>query len=114
MSSTVTFGQKALDALSTARAVIITAPRSCYSTSEVDALNTFASNGGAVVLMGASYGAIAPDTRSNVNDLAGALGSDLRLNEDHVLDDTNNVGEPELLYTGNLNTTDFSLWSAYS
>lgn len=102
------------NALSTARAVIITAPRSCFTTSEVDALNTFVSNGGAVILMGAGVGKIAPDTRANLNDLASEIGTDLRLNEDRVLDDTNNTGSSGLLYTGNLNTTDFSLWSAYS
>jgi hypothetical protein len=102
------------NALSTARAVIITSPRSCYTTAEVDALNNFVSNGGAVILMGAGWGKTAPDTRNNLNDLADALGSDLRLNEDRVLDDSNNVGNAEQLYTGNLNTSDFSLWSSYS
>ncbi|WP_158058706.1 thermonuclease family protein [Halorussus halophilus] len=102
------------NALSTGRAVIVTSPRSCYTTSEVDALNNFVSNGGAVVLMGAGWGKIAPDTRSNLNDLASALGSDLRLNADRVLDDSNNIGDPEQLFTSNLNTTDFSLWSSYS
>jgi endonuclease YncB( thermonuclease family) len=102
------------NALSTARAVIVTSPRSCYTTAEVDALSSFVSNGGAVVLMGAGWGKIAPDTRSNLNDLANALGSDLRLNEDRVLDDNNNIGSADQLYTSNLNTTDFSLWSSYS
>lgn len=102
------------NALSTARAVIVTSPRSCYTTGEVDALSNFVSNGGAVVLMGAGWGKIAPDTRANLNDLANALGSDLRLNEDRVLDDSNNIGEPDQLYTSNINTTDFSLWSPYS
>ena len=103
------------NALSTARAVIVTAPRRCYTGSEVDALTSFLADGGAVVLMGAAYGKLAPDTRANLNDLAGALGSDLRLNGDRVLDDTNNVNDdPELLVTGNLNTTDFSLFGPYS
>jgi endonuclease YncB( thermonuclease family) len=102
------------NALSTARAVIVTSPRSCFTTSEIDALTDFVSNGGAVVLMGAGSGKIAPDTRANVNDLSAALGSDLRLNEDRVLDDNNNVGDAAELYTTNVNTADFSLWSSYS
>jgi len=102
------------NALSTARAVIVTSPRSCYTSEEVDALSNFASNGGAVILMGAGWGKIAPDTRNNLNDLAAALGSDLRLNDDRVLDDSNNIGSADQLYTSNLNTTDFSLWSSYS
>jgi endonuclease YncB( thermonuclease family) len=102
------------NSLSTARAIIITGPRSCYTTSEIDALTTFISNGGAVILIGAGYGKLAPDTRDNLDDLAAALGSDLRLNDDRVLDDSNNTGDPELLYTSNLNTSDFSLWSSYS
>ncbi|PSP55626.1 nuclease [Halobacteriales archaeon QS_1_67_19] len=102
------------NALSTARAVIITSPRSCFSTAEIDELTDYISNGGAVILMGAGWGKIAPDTRRNVNDLAHALGTDLRLNEDRVLDDSNNIGDPEQLYTTNVNTADFSLWSAYS
>lgn len=103
------------NALSTARAVIVTSPRSCFTTAEVDALTDYVANGGAVVLMGAGVGKIAPDTRSNLNDLAGAIGTDLRLNEDRVLDDSNNVNsDPALLYTTNTNTSDFSLFGPYS
>ncbi|USZ67093.1 thermonuclease family protein [Halorussus salilacus] len=102
------------NALSTARAVIVTAPRSCYTAEEVDALTDYIDNGGSVVLMGAGWGKLAPDTRRNFNDLAAAIGTDLRLNEDRVLDDDNNVDTAELLYTSNLNTADFSVWGAYS
>jgi endonuclease YncB( thermonuclease family) len=103
------------NALSTARAVITTSPRSCFTGSEITALTDYISSGGAVILMGAGHGKIAPDTRANLNDLAGELGTDLRLNEDRVLDDSNNVNsDPALLYTTNTNTSDFSLWSAYS
>ncbi len=103
------------NALSTARAVIVTSPRSCYTASEVDALNTFVGNGGAVLLMGAGHGKVMPDTRANLNDLAAALGSDLRLNADRVLDDTNNVNDdPELLVTSRTNAADFSLFGPYS
>lgn len=103
------------NALSTARAVIITAPRTCYTSTEVDTLTTFISNGGAVVLMGSGYGKIMPDTRANLNDLATELGTDLRLNMDHLFDDTHSVNsDPALLYTTNVNTSDFSLWTPYS
>ncbi|WP_101297937.1 DUF4350 domain-containing protein [Halegenticoccus soli] len=103
------------NALSTARALVVTSPRSCYSSDEVDALRAFVDDGGAVIMMGSGYGKIAPDTRNNFNDLAAALGTDLRLNADHVFDDDHNVNDdPALLYTANLNTSDFSLWDPYS
>ncbi|UVE49576.1 thermonuclease family protein [Haloferax larsenii] len=103
------------NALSTARAVLISAPRSCFAADEIDALRTFVQNGGAVILMGSGDGKIMPDTRANLNDVAGALGTDLRLNGDHVFDSDHNVGgDPALLYTGTLNTAAFSLWSPYS
>ncbi|MFB6126626.1 MAG: DUF4350 domain-containing protein [Halolamina sp.] len=102
------------NALSTARAVILTAPRSCYTTSEVDALSTFLADGGAVVALGCGYGRASPSTRANLNDLLGALGTDLRLNGDNVFDDANNAGDPSLVTTTNLNTTDFSLFGPYS
>lgn len=45
--------------------------------------------------MGARWGKIAPDARSNLNDLANAIGTDLRLDEDRVPDDSNNIGSAD-------------------
>lgn len=99
-------------ALSNARTLIISSPKKCFNTNEVDAISNFISNGGSVILVGSGWAT--PTERDNLNDLASALGSDLRLNNDQVVDSTNNVGDPELLYTTNFNTSDFSLWSSYS
>lgn len=98
--------------LGNARTLIISSPKKCFNTDEVDAVSNFISNGGSVILIGSGWAT--PTERDNLNDLANALGSDLRLNNDQVVDSTNNVGDPELLYTTNKNTSDFSLWSAYS
>ena len=66
------------------RKFIATNPPRAYSTSDLDALSTFVSNGGAVVL---TASAEATDRiRSNLNDVAAGLGSDLRINDDQVFD----------------------------
>lgn len=99
------------NALSTARAIIITNPPEAYTTSETDALSTFTSNGGSVILMGS---ALASDSaRANLDDIAAALGSDLRLNNDQVYDDSNNVGDAALLLTSNFDTS-FPLFDPFT
>jgi endonuclease YncB( thermonuclease family) len=106
-----TFDGTGDNALSTARALIVTNPPQAYTTAEVDALSTFISNGGAVILMAS---AAATDTmRSNLDDVAAGLGSDLRLNADQVFDDTNNVGDSALITTSNFDTS-YPLFSAYT
>ena len=63
---------------------IATNPPRAYSTSDLDALSTFVSDGGAVVL---TASAEATDRmRSDLNDVAAGLGSDLRINDDQVFD----------------------------
>lgn len=94
--------------LPNARALVVTSPEDAFTTGEVDELSNFVSNGGSLVLMGSAASTAAG--RSNLNQLAADLGSDLRLNDDQVYDGSGDSN----FQTGNLNTTDFSLWTAYS
>lgn len=71
-------------------------------------LSNFISNGESVVLMGSAAATAAG--RSNLDQLAADLGTDLRLNDDQVYDPDGNAE----FETGNLNTSDFSLWGPYS
>ncbi|WP_435334889.1 thermonuclease family protein [Haloarchaeobius sp. TZWWS8] len=103
------------NALSTARGIVITNPPQAFTTSEVDALSSFVSNGGAVLLLGS---ALASSTaRSNLDALAADLGSDLRLNGDQVFDDQHNAGsgrgDSSLVTTGNVDAS-FPLFDPYS
>ncbi len=98
--------------LSRGRALIVTSPPEAFTQEEADAVASFASNGGAVILMGA--GKVLPEARTNLNDLAAAIGTDLRINEDQVLDDSSNVnGNPEIPDTTVFDTS-FDLFGAYT
>ncbi|WP_435317087.1 thermonuclease family protein [Haloarchaeobius sp. TZWSO28] len=103
------------NALSTARAILITNPPQAFTTGEVDALSTFVSNGGAVVLLGSALAS--NSARSNLDALAADLGSDLRLNDDQVFDDQNNAGkgrgDSSLITTANVDSS-FPLFGSYS
>ena len=103
-----TFDGAGDNALSTARAIVVTSPYDSFTTAEKDALNTFVSNGGAVILMGSAKSS--SSARTNLDDVAAALGSDLRLNDDQVF---NGSGDSNF-QTQNIDTTNFSLWSSYS
>ncbi|GAA0196691.1 lamin tail domain-containing protein [Haladaptatus pallidirubidus] len=105
------YGDSTGYSLSEARALIASSSPDAWTSSEINEVNTFISNGGAVILMGS--GSESASERATLDDLAAGVGTDLRLNYDDVRDDTNNVGNRKLLKTANLNTTDFSLWSAY-
>ena len=75
----------------TPRAVFLTAPDRPYTDDELDALVDYRDAGGAVVLVGS---AVAPaSARANLNDIADALGTDLRLNGDQVVDDDSNLAD---------------------
>ncbi|PSP90733.1 ABC transporter [Halobacteriales archaeon QS_4_66_20] len=91
-----------LDRLSMAKALIITTPATALTQDELDAVEAFRDAGGAVVLMGS---AAAPDDAiANLNGVADALGTDLRVNTDQVVDAENNVNEdPELPATQRVN-----------
>ncbi|WP_435344835.1 Ig-like domain-containing protein [Haloarchaeobius sp. HRN-SO-5] len=99
------------NALSTARSIIVTNPPQAFTTGEVDALSTFISNGGSVVLLGSALASAT--ARSNLDALAADLGSDLRLNADQVFDDDNNTGDSAFVTTGVFDTT-FPLFDAYT
>ncbi|WP_336361607.1 lamin tail domain-containing protein [Haladaptatus sp. ZSTT2] len=107
-----TLGDSTGPSLSNARAIIITSPEDTVSSADVSAITSFIDNGGAVILMGSAASTSAQ--QSNLNSLAADLGTDLRLNEDEITDSENNVGSDTLVTSAHLNTTDFSLWSAYS
>jgi endonuclease YncB( thermonuclease family) len=99
------------NSLDSARAIVMTNPPQAYSSGELDALSTFVSNGGAVVMMAS---ADATDTmRSNLDDIAAGIGSDLRVNDDKVFDDDSNAGSSNLVVTSNFDTS-YPLFDAYS
>ena len=91
-----------LDRLSMAQALIITTPATALTQDELDAVAQFRDGGGAVVLMGS---AAAPDNAiANLNGVADALGTDLRVNTDQVVDPERNVADdPELPATRGIN-----------
>jgi endonuclease YncB( thermonuclease family) len=91
-----------LDRLSMAQALIITTPATALTQDELDAVAQFRDGGGAVVLMGS---AAAPDDAiDNLNGVAAALGTDLRVNTDQVVDPERNVADdPELPATRGVN-----------
>lgn len=77
------------------RALLVTTPVGPFGAGEYERIRAFRDDGGAVVLLG---DATAPAfTRQSLNDLAAALGSDLRLNADRVRDPASNLaGDPTL------------------
>ena len=99
------------DRLADAQAILVTPPDEGFTSAELDALRSHVDDGGAVVLMG---GGDAPaDARSTLNDVAAALGSDLRLNADDVSDGTNNVNDDSSIPTTTVFDGSFPLFSAY-
>ena len=95
-----------------ARALVVTAPAETYTDAELDALASFRDDGGAVVLM--NSGAPLPAARENLNAVAEALGTDLRANDDIVVDDVNNDNGDERVPTTSNFDGSFDLYSAYS
>ena len=97
--------------LAGARAIIVTPPAEPFTDAEADALAAHLDDGGAVVLLGGADAT--DDARGNLNDLAAALGTDLRLNDDSVTDGTNNVDDDETIPTTTAFDGSFPLFSAY-
>jgi endonuclease YncB( thermonuclease family) len=94
--------------LGSGRALVVTTPVSGFTTAEVDAVQTFAANGGAVLLLGAANG-----DATALNDLAAALGTDLRLGS-AVTDVSNNLnGDETVPVTSNVDET-FDLFGPYT
>jgi endonuclease YncB( thermonuclease family) len=77
------------------RALLVTTPVGPFGAGECERIRAFRDDGGAVIVLG---DATAPAfARQSLNDLAAALGTDLRLNADRVRDPTSNLdGDPTL------------------
>ncbi|MFB6244060.1 MAG: thermonuclease family protein [Halobaculum sp.] len=101
--------------LSGARALIVTPPTCAYAQSELDAVSTFVSNGGSLVLLGsAKTEDVFDEPRRLLDDVAAGVGSDLRLNDDQVVDSSNNVnGDEEIPATTRFDSS-FPLFDPYS
>ncbi|MGQ3723063.1 thermonuclease family protein [Natrialba aegyptia] len=83
-------------------AVFLTAPGRAYTEAELGTLREFRDDGGAVILVGST--AASADHRANLDAVAAGLGSDLRLNDDRIVDTVNNLaGEAVLPVTSTFN-----------
>ena len=85
-----------------AQALVISTPTRPFTDAELEALRSFQARGGAIVLLGSAE---APsEERALLNEVADAVGTDLRLGDDQVLDEANNLhGIARLPTTGNTN-----------
>jgi len=86
-----------LDRLGEASALLVTTPATALSDAELDAVASFQEAGGAVVLLGSA--AAPPEAIDNLNQVAAALGTELRANADRIVDRSNNVAGDETLPT---------------
>jgi hypothetical protein len=100
------------DNLSRDRTLIVTSPAEAFTSSELDALAMFRDNGGSILLIGSSETPV--DAVANRNEVANALGSDLRLNDDAVTDTSNNVNSDETVPTTSQFDGSFPLYDPYS
>lgn len=99
------------DLLTDARTLIITTPSEAFTDAELTAVQEFVADGGGVVLVGA---AAPPAARANLNAIADALCSDLRLNTGQVIDPTNNVGDDPMIPTTSTFDRWFRLFDSYT
>mgnify|MGYP000342021928 CR=1 FL=1 len=91
--------------LSSASAVVVTTPSDAFSATERNALASFADGGGLVVLMDQSDYEDHDET-ANLNELAGALDTVIRFNDNQVVDSENNDGVEFAPVTSSFNTDD--------
>ena len=99
------------DLLAEARALVITTPVEAFTADELDAVQEFVADGGGVVLVGAAAPA---DARRNLDAIADALCSDLRLNTGQVVDPEANLNtDPSVLTTSNFDQW-FRLFGSYT
>jgi endonuclease YncB( thermonuclease family) len=85
-----------------AGALVVSTPTRPFTDAELEALRNFQARGGAIVLLGSAE-ALSED-RARLNEVADAVGTDLRLGDDQVLDEANNLhGMARLPTTGNTN-----------
>lgn len=99
------------DLLDRGRALLISAPPpEPLSAAELDAVRSFVADGGGVVLLG---GDVPAEHRANLNAVAEALTTDLRLDSGRVLDDSANLdGRGSLPTTANFDEW-FRLFGGY-
>lgn len=93
------------------RALLVTTPAEPFTDEESALLADFAGSGGAIVLLGSAN---APaSARTHLNDLASALGSDLRLGAGVRDEERNLDGDPRVPVTSAFDDS-FPLFSAYT
>jgi len=91
------------------RAVVVTPPAEPFTQDELDELDSFTDNGGVVVLFGSARAEA--DHLDNLNDIADALGTDLRISSDDVTDPESNFeDDEELVVTSTVNDDDFDVF----
>ncbi|WP_071391246.1 Gldg family protein [Haloprofundus marisrubri] len=96
--------------LDRARALLVTSPVTAYTDEELAALQSFVDDGGAVVLLGGDVPAAA---RENLNAVADALCTDLRVSDGAVVDDASNLdGDASVPVTANFDEW-FRLFDGY-
>ncbi|CQH59722.1 endonuclease domain protein [Halobacterium hubeiense] len=92
--------------LADASAVVVTTPADAFTENELSVLSMFASDGGLVVLMDQSdfsdY-----DQTANLNEVADALDTSIRFNDNQVVDAQNNAGSDFVPVTSSFNTDDY-------
>ncbi|MFB6242874.1 MAG: thermonuclease family protein, partial [Halobaculum sp.] len=88
---TVEGSDSVTDELSDAAGVVITSPSTAFSEAELDALASFADDGGAVFLHDQSDFENFDET-DNLNEIASALELPFRFNDDQVIDNETNAG----------------------
>lgn len=92
------------DLLKNCRFFLISAPSRPFSEEFLGALSEFAQSGGSLVVCGqADLQDSGFHSAGELNRLLAAVGSDLEIRDDVVLDLVNNGGSPELLYSDELN-----------
>ncbi|MFB6126405.1 MAG: DUF4350 domain-containing protein [Halolamina sp.] len=93
------------------RALVVTAPADAYGDEALSAVRSFRDAGGAVVLMGSA--AAETSTQINLNSVAQALGTDLRVSLSSVTDARANVdGKASIPTSANFNDA-YGLFDAY-
>jgi len=102
----VTAAASLLGNLADASAVVVTSPADAFTDDELSALSSFAGDGGLVVLMDQSdYNDF--DQTANLNDVAEALDTSVRFNDNQVVDEQNNAGTDFMPVTSSFNTDDY-------
>ncbi len=90
------------------KALLVTAPAEPFTDDDLDRVRSFVRRGGAVILVG---GALPAAQRRHLNDVAAALCSDLRLNDDRVVDPASNLAGRETIPVTSNFDDDYRLFS---